>query len=252
LNNGTADNIAVWATLARKAYYPGPQPDGFYSGGTADEPFVGKRGSWYAWTWGDALFIALDPYWSTKTKIGKDGWVLTLGKAQYDWLASTLSASDAKFRFVFIHNLVGGLDGQMRGGVEAAPYYEWGGKNPDDTSGFDSMRPGWGKPIHQLLVENHVTAVFHGHDHVYVKQELDGIVYQEMSQPSSPNFTGGPGLAAKMHYDSGTIQSSSGHLRISVAPDKVKVEYVRAYRPEDENASRHNGDVSDSYTLAPR
>jgi hypothetical protein len=35
-------------------------------------------------------------------------------------------------------------------------------------------------PIHQLLLENHVTTVFHGHDHLFAKQELDGIIYQEV------------------------------------------------------------------------
>jgi hypothetical protein len=42
-------------------------------------------------------------------------------------------------------------------------------------------------PIHQLLVRNKVAAVFHGHDHLFAKQDLDGIVYQEVPQPSSPN-----------------------------------------------------------------
>jgi hypothetical protein len=81
--NGTSDNLAVWATLARKAYFPAPIPDGFYTGASADEPFVGKRGSWYAWEWGDALFVVLDPYWYTSSKVKSDGWVLTLGQEQY-------------------------------------------------------------------------------------------------------------------------------------------------------------------------
>lgn len=252
LLNGTGDNLAVWTTLARQTYYPAPLPNGFYSSGTADEPFVGKRGSWYAWEWGDALFIVLDPFWYTTTKPGRDGWALTLGPEQYRWLAETLKQSGATFRFVFIHNLVGGLNGQMRGGIEAAPFYEWGGQNADGTPGFDLNRPGWGKPIHQILVENHVTAVFHGHDHVYVRQELDGITYQEVPQPSSPNFSSGPNLAAQYHYQSGTIISSAGHLQVTVGPDKTKVDYVRAYRPQDENSQRHNGDISDAYTLMPR
>jgi hypothetical protein len=46
--------------------------------------------------------------------------------------------------------------------------------------------------------------------------------------------------------------SSAGHLRITVGPTQTKVEYVRAYRPEDETGQRHNHDVSDSYTLVPR
>lgn len=48
------------------------------------------------------------------------------------------------------------------------------------------------------------------------------------------------------------VESSSGHLRVTVGPDEAEVEYVRAYRPEDENGSRHNRDVSDTSTLSPR
>lgn len=182
----------------------------------------------------------------------QDGWVWTLGREQYDWLVSVLTASRARFRFVFIHNLVGGADSQARGGMEAASFYEWGGNNVDGTPGFDTKRPGWGKPIHQLLVENHVNAVFHGHDHVYVKQEMDGIVYQETPQPSSPNFNSGPILAAEGHYTSGSILSSSGHLRIVVEQDAVSVSYVRAYRPEDERGQRSNRNIDHTYTMLPR
>ena len=64
---------------------------------------------------------------------------MSLGSTQYQWLNDTLSKSSAKF--IFLHNLVGGLDGQMRGGVEAAPFYEWGGKNSDGSYGFDQKRP---------------------------------------------------------------------------------------------------------------
>lgn len=61
--DGTANNIAVLGTLGRKAYFPNPGPNDFYSGSSREEPFVGLRQSWYAFHWGDALFVALDPYW---------------------------------------------------------------------------------------------------------------------------------------------------------------------------------------------
>ena len=47
------------------------------------------------------------------------------------------------------------------------------------------IAPAGRMPIHDLLVANHVTAVFHGHDHLFVKQDLDGIIYQEVPQPSA-------------------------------------------------------------------
>ena len=247
LNDGTASNLAIWTTLARQHYYLNPVPDAFYAGDLTEEPFVGKRASWYAWHWGSALFVVLDPYWNSMSQPGNDGWSLTLGERQYTWLQETLSSSSAIFKFVFIHNLVGGLDGQMRGGIEAAPYFEWGGQNLDGTVAFSQKRPGWSMPIHQLLVQHGVTAVFHGHDHLYARQELGGVVYQEVPQPSANNFQSGPGLAAKYHYAAGTILSSSGHLRVNVSPDRTTAQYVRAWLPANENAQRQNRQVDDTW-----
>ena len=252
LTNGTAQVLPVWATQARHSYFVNPVPDAFYTGDSYTEPFVGERASWYAWTWGDALFVALDPYWSSKVQASKDGWNLTLGERQYRWLATTLASSSARYKFVFIHNLVGGLDGQMRGGIEAAPYFEWGGKNLDGSDGFATQRPGWGLPIHQLLVQNGVTAVFHGHDHLYAKQSLDGIVYQEVPQPSALNTSNGPLLSLIYHYASGTILSSAGHLRVTVAPSGVTSEYVRSWLPQNVNTGQANRQVDDRWTVAPR
>jgi PKD repeat protein len=252
LADGTPNNIAIWTTRARQQYFLNPVPDDFYSGDSTEEPFVGKRASWYAWQWGDALFVVLDPYWYTMTKSNNDGWVYTLGERQHKWLQETLSASPATFKFVFIHSLVGGLDGQLRGGIEAAPFFEWGGRNLDGTMGFDQKRPGWSMPIHQLLVRYGVTAVFHGHDHLYAKQELDNVLYQEVPQPSAKNFSSGPSLATQYHYASGTILSSSGHLRVTVSPDRVTVQYVRAWLPKNETAQRKNGQVDDTWIIDAR
>ena len=249
LADGTANNIAVWTALARKKYYANPVPDGFYSGDPYDEPFIGKRASWYSWQWGNALFIVLDPFWDSKTMTSKDPWAMTLGKTQYDWLQQTLANSSATFKFVFIHNLAGGLDGQMRGGIEAAPYFEWGGNNLDGTVGFIQNRPGWSKPIHQLLVEYGVTAVFHGHDHLYAKQVHDGVVYQEVPQPSARNFSSGSALALQYHYLTGTILSSSGHLRVKVTPTTVTSDYVRAWLPANETVQRKNRQIDDSWSI---
>ncbi len=43
-------------------------------------------------------------------------------------------------------------------------------------------------PIHQLLAKHGVQIVFHGHDHLYVKEDLDGIVYHEVPQPGHPRY----------------------------------------------------------------
>jgi hypothetical protein len=252
LNDGTDRNLAVWTTRARQRYFVNPVPDAFYGGDATEEPHVGRRASWYAWHWGDALFIVVDPFWNTRAMVNRDPWVMTLGETQYRWLEATLAASEAKFKFVFIHNLVGGLDGQMRGGVEGTPYFEWGGRSMNGTFDFGRTRPGWSLPIHQLLVRHGVTAVFHGHDHLYARQELDGIVYQEVPQPSTSNYQSGPSLAAAYHYTSGTILGSSGHLRVTVSPERIAVDYVRVWLPALETPMRRNRQVDHSWSVDAR
>ena len=247
LLNGTTNSLPVWTTTARQTYFANPQPNGFYLGDTYKDALTGDRASWYAWHWGDALFVALDPYWNSPAQSNKDGWNLTLGDRQYQWLAKTLAESKAKHKMIFIHNLVGGLDGQMRGGVEAAPFFEWGGKNLDGSAGFATRRPGWELPIHDLLVKHQVKAVFHGHDHLYAKQNLDGIVYQAVPQPSAKNFSSVASLAKDYHYNVGEIQSSSGHLRIKVSPAQISADYVRSWLPSQETTVRKNRQVDASW-----
>ena len=245
LNTGS-DNIALWTSRVRQQLFMNPQPNSFYSGDASDT----GRSAWYSWQWGDALFIVLDPYWYSARIRGGDGWAMTLGSAQYQWLEQTLRDSRAAYKFVFLHSLVGGLDGQMRGGIEAAPFFEWGGYESDGvTKSFAAKRPGWTAPIHDLLVRYGVTAVFHGHDHLYVKQDLDGIVYQEVPQPSALNTNNASTLARDYHYSSGVTLSSAGHLRVTVTPTAVNVAYVRTWLPEQENAQRKNGQIDHQWTV---
>ncbi len=116
----------------------------FYSGNSTPDQTVGMLEDYYAWEWGDALFIVLDPYRFTPPSRGTtDNWNPTLGDEQYQWLKQTLETSNAKWKFVFIHQLVGGAGKDGRGGVEAAPYFEWGGQNADGSDGFAQQRSGW-------------------------------------------------------------------------------------------------------------
>jgi hypothetical protein len=160
------EEMSVWSAKLRTALFSNPVPNDFYTGNNTPNPSVGDLQDYYAWTWGDALFVVLDPYWFTPPMRGDSSlWTPTLGETQYQWLKTTLETSNAKWKFVFIHQLIGGYDKNGRGGIEVANLYEWG------------------VPIHQFLVANNVTAVFHGYDHLFVKQELDGIIYQENPAP---------------------------------------------------------------------
>lgn len=267
VHNNTASNLAAWALLARKKHYLNPVPDGFYSGNSEVDSLLGHKENYYAFEWGDALFVVLDPYWGTLRKPSStlDEWDWSLGLAQHLWLRHTLQQSRAKYRIVFTHHLLGGnpniaLDKDKligRGGIEAAPYGEWGGNNllgaTKDTWGWDENRPasaGWTKPIHHLLVDHNVRCVIHGHDHVWVRQVLDGIVYLAMPQPANPNVTG-TNSAVAGGYLSGSVLPNSGHVRLGFLPSELSVEYVRTYNPAQVTASRVNGMVSASFRIPP-
>jgi predicted phosphodiesterase len=239
------DSMAVWSNTLRKRYFPNPVPNGFYTGNSTPHPDAGLLEDYYAWVWGDAQFIVLDPFWFTTGRCREgDNWPRSLGRGQYDWLKRTLENSHSKFKFVFIHHLAGGESREGRGGAEAAKYFEWGGRNLYGTDVFKDKRPGWPKPVHQLLLDHGVSAVFHGHDHLYVKQELDGIIYQEVPQPSSTR--GSTRSAEEYGYKSGTLLPSPGVLRVDVTPTLATVRFL-GIRPGKEEPAP----VLDSYTIRP-
>jgi len=189
--------------------------------------------AYYSFTSPDALHISLDIFNYTTENPKDDGWQWTLGRTQYDWLKSTLENSKAIYKFVYVHHLLYG-NAQSRGGVEIAKYNEWGGLNRDGTPGFESKRPGWGKPVHQLLVDNGVDIVFKGHDHLYVKQELDGIIYQTLPQPSHPGDK--VNSAIEYGYVTGKVIGGSGFLKVTTSTSAIKVDFVK-----------HDGTILDSY-----
>jgi hypothetical protein len=261
-NSNPANTEPVWGTNAQKRYFPNPVPNDFYTGNT--DTYSALDGDhlhedYYAWAWGDALFVVIDPFWYTKTKpfiAGGNGeayggsgnrWDWTLGDTQYWWLKNTLENSNAKYKFLFMHHPTGGTDDYIRGGAYAGTYVEWGGYNEDSTTwGFTTNRPTWPKPIHQILIDNGVSAVFHGHDHQYGYEKRDGTVYQELP---SAGFSG-PGFS---QYSTGPYRryvikalNSPGHLRVTVSPTQTTVDYVNST-----NVNGSNGSVAYSYTVLP-
>lgn len=254
LLDGTPNNVAVWAQNARNAYYSQPAPDGFYSGNTQSIPYIGLPRNYFAWTWGDALFVVIDPYLPSpvplatifgNTPINKDSWAVTHGDAQYQWLKTTLESSQARYKFVFAHHVMGA----GRGGVEVAHLAEWGGQSKTGVNEFVAKRPTWSKPIHELMVANKVSVFFQGHDHIWVRQQLDGVTYQTLAEPANPNYNFSEWESA---YLSGDKFPNTGYTRVTVKPTGAKVEYVRSYLSVDENATRVHGSTAYSYTLPPR
>ena len=277
LLDGSSSSPAVLAGNARNKYYPLPVPNSFYSGNETEIPGVGLPRDYYSWTWGDALFVTLDPYWHSAAAVdnvagdekggtndgttaggggkggGKGGaggggkgqrdlWKIGIGDEQYLWLKKVLESSDAKFKFVFAHHVMG----TGRGGIEISTEYEWGGKDPKGQTTFEKERPNWELPIHDLMVKNGVSIFFQGHDHIFVTQERDGLIYQAMPNPADDTFSYFNDAA----YKSGVKAPNSGHVRVTVDSLEAKVEYFLAARPTD--TGRKNMDLAHSYTVEAR
>ena len=74
---GIFNNASIWAADGRLKYDPLPAPGGFYSGDESKLAPVngyptlgapdGYLRDYFAFTWGDALFVTLDPYWHSPT-----------------------------------------------------------------------------------------------------------------------------------------------------------------------------------------
>ena len=288
LLDGTLTNPAVLAGKARNTYFPMPSPDNFYTGDKTIIDGVGLLRDYYAWEWGDALFVTLDPYWHSKNPVDnvagdsagdqpaggsggqstnakggnkkgatatpspntggagngktKDLWTIGIGDDQYFWLKDTLEKSKAKYKFVFAHHVMG----TGRGAVEVSTDYEWGGRDPKGQTTFAKERPNWELPIHDLMVKNGVSIFFQGHDHIFVTQERDGLIYQAMPNPADDTFS----MFNDDAYKSGTKAPNSGHVRVTVSPTSAKVEYFLAARPQD--SGRKNLQIAHTYTILPR
>lgn len=280
---GVFNNAAIWAADARLKYYPLPAPGGFYSGDETKLGAVngyptiaapdGHLRDYYAFTWGDALFVTIDPYWhsaavspdSTLFDDPEPHWGATVGDEQYAWLKKTLEGSDAKWKFVFAHH----INGNNRGAAAIVGTQEWGGE-----PGFAANRPGWDKPIHQLLTDTKVTVFFQGHDHMFAREKVDGVVYQEVPNPGDNSYfayncdayappsitwSGPAGYGA---YDPAysVRMPNTGFLDVTVTSDHVTVEYVRTYRDIDLRTNPNkvfkgtekNGEVAFVYSVPPQ
>jgi hypothetical protein len=239
--DGTAENVAVWGQTARNAYFPQPAPDDFYTGNPESVEHIGLLRDYYAFTWGDALFVVIDPYWHSPQAVdnqfgadrdqkkNRDLWNVTLGETQYRWFRQTLETSTAKYKFVFTHHVLG----TGRGGIELANGYEWG-----DSANLAKYRPGWDKTIHQVMVDTGVTIFFQGHDHIFVRQELDGVIYQSLPEPANPFYSWENAEA----YKTGNKFPNSGHVRVTVSPENVTVTYIRSYLEQPD-------EIAFSYTV---
>ena len=86
-----------------------------------------------------------------------------------------------------------------------------------------------------------MSALFHGHDQIWVRHSLDGTIYQALSNPADNSY---PFFNADA-YLTGDKLPGSGYTRVTVGPTNVKVEYVCMYLMVDETI----GQVEFRYTI---
>jgi 3',5'-cyclic AMP phosphodiesterase CpdA len=189
----------------RLLYLPGPGSQTYPEGGSANQDY-------YAFTWGDALFVVLNVFTYTPTchllseyPGSPDDW--TLGDDQLAWLGTTLASSGAKWKVLLIHHPVGGDAGDF----DDSAYGRGGGR---------AANVGQQATVHALMRQYGVQIFFYGHDHVFTDMTVDNIHYSL------------PGSAGAIWYftpdQTGYAQDWEvpGWGRVTVGPDGVHVQFV--------------------------
>jgi len=201
----TAEEIAR-SQQERLLYMPGPTPTSYPEGGSPSQDY-------YAFTWGDALFIVLNVmgYTPTKHLLSLDPGVptdWTLGETQFGWFADTLANATAKWRFVFIHHAVGGAAGD-----DADSAYGRGGGR--------AAYVGEQARVHQLMLQYGAQIFFYGHDHVFADMQVDGIHY------TLPGSAGAIWMFGQSQTGYTQSWPESGWGKVKVSPDSVDVQFLK-------------------------
>jgi predicted phosphodiesterase len=209
-----------------RMFVPNPNGSTYPEGGSHDSDY--DQG-YFAFTWGDALIVALDCVKYKDPKSVKDPARFHIGQEQLAWLTGVLRNSTARWKLVFTHNLFGGGDSYGRGGAAFA--YEHGQAQV------------------QALCEQHGAHIFHGHDHLLAKEWAGSVLYYcagcawGSQQHYDPNRSDWPVL-----YPEGFTPTScrstpptceqNGYVVVEVDPAQVRIIY-KGFR----------GDVVDEMTL---
>jgi hypothetical protein len=147
--------------------------------------------TYYAFDYGRARFIGLDCETDS----------CRLGVKQFEWLRQQLEARGQRLVFVFLHRPLFPVDGAIGSSMDAY------------TAERDQL--------HQLLVQHRraIQGVFLGHEHLYHRQERDGVPYY---------ITGGAGANLYMAPELGGFHH---FLLVRVDADQVAVELKKVGAP---------------------
>ncbi|HNO80177.1 MAG TPA: metallophosphoesterase [Phycisphaerae bacterium] len=250
-----------WGTIERKRHYLNPLPSTYAEGGEnqnwkgnqksgatggADEGNCSPFQNYFAWTWGDALFVVLDVHRYTNpgksTPAVPEEW--TLGRTQLKWLEQVLKNSDARWKFVIAHHVVGGSRWDLNCKVEKSGYaYGRGGAR--------YARVGEQAKVTDLMKRYGSRFFVYGHDHIFAHQEAEGIHFVCCGRPTKvpggwvqeEGFIEAYGdFRARDPHD---FYLDVGYTKLTVSPSEVVFEYIKTgMDPEgNENTAAKVGDV---------
>ena len=216
-SHGHSRQLAEVSCSARQQYMPNPLPSTYRES-------AGPTGNYFAWTWGDALFIAIDPYtYSTTNAQSPEEW--TLGEQQMLWLEGVLVYARQRWKILFQHQLVGGHTGTLGARYFGTyePYANYG------RGGATLARVGEQKQIHELFRRCSGALIFKGHDHLYADETADGIRYTTAGHlMSGSSERVAPWTAFKSFrdlYPAGFV-CHPGYVRVEVSPDTLDVRFI--------------------------
>jgi len=138
-----------------KQFVPNPSGTTYPQGGSQDSDY--DQG-YFAFEWGDALFIALDVVkYKDSRKVRKSPARYHIGEDQLAWLTSVLQNSTARWKLLFAHHLFGGACSYGRGGAAWAQRHE--------------------QAQIQALCEQYGAHYIYGHDHLMASEFANGVLY---------------------------------------------------------------------------
>ncbi|MEZ5332705.1 MAG: metallophosphoesterase [Thermoanaerobaculia bacterium] len=244
---GDSGSLQGWATAARRACFANPGPEAYPEGGSPLE-------NYFAWTWGDALFVVLDVHRYTNPggapPASVEEW--TLGAAQLAWLERTLASSTARWKLVFAHHLVGGSEWDLSASTRRTVYKYGRGGGRYALVGEQAR-------VTAALRDAGGGAFLYGHDHVFADQPAEGVRFlccgrTTIHTEADRLWWRGPGwaeaygdVAARDPYD---FWAAIGYVRLEVTPQRATLQLVRTAESPGDNVTTPLGEVFHEASLA--
>ena len=104
-----------------------------------------------------------------------------------------------------------------------------------EGGGGRAAKVGEQRLIHEMMQDLGVQIFFHGHDHVFVDEVVDGVHYTMPGSCGAPWKFGRDITGYRRHW------ADSGHGRLTVRPDRATTEFVN-----------QAGQVIHEFTVLPR